>query len=302
MSSGVRFAPSPTGRFHIGNLRTAWVSSELASAIKEPWMIRIEDIDTMRVLPKAWDDQSADLARLGLVADSVITQSANFDRHLELFERAKAEGRVYPCDCSRQDVLESLAQMERAPHTLPPEYSGHCRKKHFDGSALALSKYSPKETLAWRWKSADVRGVHDVIVARTGAAGEKFVPGYHWACAIDDADGDYKILVRAWDLMPVDRIQSEIRRWVKPLQESKVFHTALVVRDDGGRLEKRTQGVTLSDALAKGFSTETLIANFKASFDLETALRQLRASPTASTASQALGETVHKIPVSELLR
>ncbi|CAN5600577.1 tRNA glutamyl-Q(34) synthetase GluQRS [soil metagenome] len=269
---GVRFAPSPTGIFHVGNLRTAWVASCLAKELGEPLVIRIEDIDVARVRADAWPSQSEDLKQIRVTSDITQKQTDHFARHLELFETARREGRVYPCDCSRRDVLLRLAEMTSAPHAAEPEYSGHCRHRH-----ETLKTYRPKETLAWRWKSTDASGVHDAIVARTGPDGSSFAPGYHWACAIDDADGAYHVLVRAWDLAPADDIQKEIREWVSSGRTAPVvFHTSLVTQNDGQRLEKRSRGVTLAELLSKGTSIATLINNFESNFDLPSALNAIR--------------------------
>lgn len=295
--AGVRFAPSPTGEFHLGNLRTAWISEKLARALNTPWIIRVEDIDSARVKAESWEKQKADLAILGLFADSVIVQSDRFDRHFELFERAKTEGRIYPCDCSRQDVLEALRLMTSAPHGLSTEYSGQCRGRSYEGSNFSLALCSPKETLAWRWKASENNGYHDAIVARTDPRGKNFVPGYHWACATDDALGNYDVLVRAWDLAPVERTQNEIREWVTgSASVVSVFHTALVTNDDGSRLEKRTKGVTLAEFLSSGAQVEHLLEKFDEGFDQAHAVKSI-GNASQNRAVLPIGEIVHKIPV-----
>lgn len=229
---------------------------------------------------------------LGLIPSQIIFQSARLPLHRTLFATARRENRVYPCDCSRKDVLESLQQFERAPHEPVPEYSGHCRNRSTGDS------FKPVETLAWRWRSTDESGRHDAILARTDASGENFVPGYHWACAVDDAHGDYSILVRAWDLAPVERIQSEIRRYLtgsSDAEGARVFHTSLVVREDGGRLEKRTKGVTLDEIIDAGISAAELTKRFDESFDQSLALRVMDSAPP-------VGEESRKISVNQFLR
>jgi glutamyl-tRNA synthetase len=291
LSAGVRFAPSPTGRFHLGNLRTAWISSTLARAQKQDWIVRVEDIDTQRSSAEAWDVQQADLKRLGLIPDEIVVQSDRLAFHKEQFEKARDEGRVYACDCSRKDVLESVANIERAPHEPIPEYSGHCRNRP------VTDIFDPTETLAWRWRGVDESGRHDAIVARTDAKLENFVPGYHWACAIDDAHGNYAVLVRAWDLAPVEKTHSEIRQYVlgpTAREFPRVFHTSLVVREDGGRLEKRTQGVTLDEVTVNGWSVTNLLDSFAKSFDLNSALKSLNEN-------NAVGEMSHEISVNLFL-
>ncbi len=278
---GVRFAPSPTGHFHIGNLRTAWVASRLAKTLDEPFVIRIEDIDTARIKEKAWTSQLSDLSALGLVARQTVTQTHFARRHAELFATARLEGRVYPCDCSRREVLTQLSMMRSAPHAAEPEYSGHCRNRIDD-----LSTYRPKETLAWRWKDESENGAYDSIVARSASDASGFMPGYHWACAVDDADGGYNVLVRAWDLAPADRVQRQIRKWVsKNGPEPIVFHTSLVINSDGTRLEKRTAGVTLAELSAEKISAKKLSEKFEASFKLDDALSAIesRVRPAGET-------------------
>src|SRR6476659_5113424 len=91
----VRFAPSPTGTFHVGNLRTAWVSYRWSRVLRMPWVVRFEDIDGPRVVNGARERQLADMAALGLVPDEILVQSARHERHRALFLRAVADGSVY---------------------------------------------------------------------------------------------------------------------------------------------------------------------------------------------------------------
>src|SRR5262245_60491697 len=107
--SGVRFAPSPTGRFHIGNLRTAWISERLARARKEEWVVRFEDIDQPRVISGAREAQLEDMAALALKPDRIELQSAFREMHWKWFQRGVESGQLYPCYCSRKDVQSALA-------------------------------------------------------------------------------------------------------------------------------------------------------------------------------------------------
>lgn len=268
-TGGVRFAPSPTGRFHVGNFRTAWISWRFAKALDLPWVVRFEDIDRPRVLGGAQELQISDMKSLGMTADVTLVQSSFYQRHLELFERARREGAVYACDCSRKDVQVALAGLASAPNDgTAPIYSGACRHRtRTDGEV------SPDiASLAWRLKMPREDGQDDIIIARTSPTGDHFVPAYHWACAIDDFDGGYDLLVRSADLAPALKFQRGIQAWVMRSEGvsrdfPKVFHTALITQDDGLRLEKRTLGVTLDELQANGVTTEKLIEIFEASFD-----------------------------------
>ena len=269
-TGGVRFAPSPTGHFHLGNLRTAWISHQLSLSMALPWVVRYEDIDRPRVVLGARDSQAADMEKLGLVPDIELLQSQFFPRHLNLFMSALTAAQVYPCDCSRREVHGALVVMASAPHALPPVYSGHCRELDPRRAMRA------HESIAWRFKMPNPSA--DFIVARSSPAlrdgmpsASSFVPAYHWACAIDDYDGGYEFLVRSSDLASVAPLQNAIYEWLASLEGRSftpptIFHTSLVTDNSGHRLEKRTAGVTLSELTARGFSVQDLLTRFQNSF------------------------------------
>lgn len=265
----IRFAPSPTGTFHLGNLRTAWISHRFARVLGREWVVRFEDIDQPRVVTGAMEKQLADLKALDLQPDRILIQSQSLPRHEKLFRQAVENGAVYACHCSRKEILESLRQMTSAPHSPhsdDPIYDGRCRDPE-------RRKPSQHPTLAWRFRNPeDEEGKQDFIVARTNADGTEFVPSYHWACAIDDYDGDHSILVRAWDLAHVIPQQRLIHSWVgtfesRPRAYPAVFHCSLIVANDDHRLEKRTRGVTLDELLAAGIALREITERFEKRFD-----------------------------------
>lgn len=298
---GVRFAPSPTGVFHVGNLRTAWVSWRLAKLLGEPWVVRYEDIDAPRSAPGAREAQRDHMGALGLVADEEHIQSLRVARHWEVFAKAAGEGAVYPCFCSRKAVREALEGAASAPHAAVPGYTGHCRD-------LRDYPHTDLPTVAWRFRLPGDGGREDFIVARTkppsrpGAAAlaalrESFVPAYHWACALDDADGGYRLLVRAHDLSPILGQQRALWQYVLGAQAPMpaVYHTALVTRDDGGRLEKRTPGVSLDELRGAGWTAAGLLKAFEASMPHWPDAAAVRAGAV-------LGEPDETIVLSRLLK
>lgn len=277
---GIRFAPSPTGIFHVGNLRTAWISHNLARAWNQSWIVRFEDIDRPRVLLGAQDSQLADMAELGMEPDECVIQSVAHGRHWEVFEKAVRARRIYPCFCSRKDVRDALDGAASAPHlgarsAQPPQhvYSGQCRGLANPPSASTHGL----PTLAWRFAvDEDPSGRSDFIVARTSPTlpvdFATFVPAYHLACAIDDWDGGFHTLVRAADLAEVVPQHRAIMRWLASAEDKAfapptVFHAALITQNDGHRLEKRTRGVALAELKAAGISPERLLERFQKSWD-----------------------------------
>jgi len=299
----VRFAPSPTGRFHLGNLRTAWISHRLARELGLPWWVRFEDIDGPRVVPGAREQQLADLAQLGLTPDHIEIQSQNVDLHWQVFLELLEAQVIFPCTCSRKEVQEELAQLASAPQAphetqsslLSPLYSGHCLTHPPVAPGTSTAK-----PIAWRIRSSGV------IIGRTerlewNRSGEswhsmRFEPAYHWACAIDDArtQPEHQILVRAWDLAQATPIQRKIQEhWKGPSYiPAAVFHTSLVVQTQGHRLEKRTHGITLPEWLGSQNSIDSLKDAFEASFSLPPASSLQRGSVS--------GEKLQNLSLAEL--
>jgi glutamyl-tRNA synthetase len=268
----VRFAPSPTGPFHIGNFRTAWISREWARVLERPWIVRFENIDEPRNIPGAMQRQLDEMRALKLVPDRILVQSERRDRHWQVFFEFFEAGLLYPCVCSRKAVREAVESAASAPHGPTPAYSGRCRK-------LKELPETDLPTLAWRIRCRNETGCDDFVVARTETSldseglprKETFVPAYHWACAIDDYDGDHALLVRAWDLEEAAGQQRFIHEHLGLLEKKTkappaIFHCSLVTAVDGGRLEKRARGVTLPELLRFGETSEGLTEKFRQSF------------------------------------
>ncbi len=240
----------------------------MARVRQQPWIVRFEDIDTPRVLPGAMDQQLSDLATLGMVPDTIVVQSKLLNRHKDVFSLAVNSGQVYPCTCSRAEVQRALANLASAPHEIEPLYDGTCRATRWD--PVQILKRPENRQIAWRFRSPPDSGHQDFIVARTTGGISTVAPSYHFACAIDDYDGNYGLLVRAWDLAPARLIQKAIYDWLSskeiPRVYPEIFHTSLVTDNDGRRLEKRTKGVTLEELLASGHDVGGLILLFERSF------------------------------------
>lgn len=266
----VRLAPSPTGRFHIGNLRTALASQIWAEALGWPLVVRFEDIDKPRVLPRSQQQQLDDLNKIGIQGFRTEVQSHNHQRHFTVFQEARATKAIYPCFCSRKELQSDLAGMASAPHSPLRAYSGRCRGltdsevlKKFQERSNQTADH--KQDVGWRFAGPDPSGADDILVARTANLQPEitdFIPSYQWACSIDDLLDGHRLLIRAWDLESSVLPQRLIQGWLiesskklspllpelsQPRLFPAVFHTALVTQSDGSRLEKRTPGVTLED-------------------------------------------------------
>ncbi len=277
----VRFAPSPTGVFHIGNLRTAWVASQLSRFYSIPLHLRFEDIDSDRSTELYFLGQKKDLSHIGLSWQSEIRQSEKWRWHHDLFVETFKRHFVYPCTCSRRVVLEDL---QRAPHggllqsgEIQPsiEYSGRCRNKSIDDFKFE------KNYIVWRLRGDTIAGENDFIIGHSkGAQFEAEVnslefqswrPSYNWACAADDfALGDV-IGVRAWDLASVYFLQRRlVELWSQLLNKSifyRIFHASLILNHDGQKISKRDKNYTLKECLSRIESPEKLNDLFMSSWE-----------------------------------
>ena len=132
-----RFAPSPTGVLHLGNLRTALASWLSARAAGGRWLIRMEDVDGPRCSPRIGEFQLGDLAALGLESDvPVLWQSERTGAYRAALAALHGADRLYACACTRKDLL-SLASAPHAGDGLRP-YPGLCRDRAWEGFDHAL--------------------------------------------------------------------------------------------------------------------------------------------------------------------
>jgi glutamyl-Q tRNA(Asp) synthetase len=236
-----RFAPSPTGRLHLGHAVSAIRAHDFARAGGGRFLLRIEDIDGTRSRPEHVETILADLAWLGLTWDELSFQS----QRLALYEAALAElrtiGLLYPCFCTRAEIAEAMT----APHGPVAAYFGTCR-----GLDAAHRLHEPH---AWRLDMAravaragplafiDGGEVHpatplvqgDVVLARKDAPAS-----YHLAVTVDDAAQGVTDVVRGRDLFEATHVHRLLQALLG-LPTPAYHHHALLAGPDGTRLAKR---------------------------------------------------------------
>lgn len=248
MTADGRFAPSPTGPLHLGNLRTALLAWLFARAQDARFLVRIEDLDTGRVRERFVAEQLHDLAAIGLDwDDEPVRQSAR----TALYEEALAAlgDRVYPCWCTRAEIREAAS----APHGELPEgaYPGSCRRltaaqraeRQASGRPAALRVAAGGERVAFEDRLHDrvERVVDDFVVRRNDGAF-----AYNLATAVDDADQGIHEVVRGDDLLDTTPRQLWVLRALG-LPAPRYAHVPLVLGPDGTRLSKRHGAVTLAE-------------------------------------------------------
>ena len=226
-----RYAPSPTGPLHLGNLRTALLAWLFARSAGSRFLLRIEDLDPGRVRPEHEAGQLADLAALGLDWDGEpVRQSERGELYAAAIERLD----VYPCYCTRAEIREAAS----APHGEQAQgaYPGTCRAL---GSAERAARERAGRPPALRIR-ADT-GVDDFVVRRNDGAF-----AYNLAVVVDDAAQGIEQVVRGADLEETTPRQV----WLAGALGFAVpdhVHVPLVLGPDGARLAKRHSGATLTD-------------------------------------------------------
>ena len=250
-----RFAPSPTGRLHLGHAYSAVLGRRAGNR----WLLRIEDLDPGRARAEFVDAIREDLDWLGLAPDGAPTvQSKRVAHYAEALEQLRSRGLVYPCFCTRADIAASLT----APHgDAGSGYPGICRGLADDPARRAAVPHSWRLDAARAivkvglpgWHEADGKAfasdaaqIGDAILARKDAPSS-----YHLACVIDDAAAGVTQVVRGADLRPSTPVQRLLQRLLD-LPEPAYLHHALVAHDDGRRLAKRDFAPTLAAMRAAG--------------------------------------------------
>jgi glutamyl-tRNA synthetase len=237
-----RYAPSPTGTLHLGNLRTALLAWLFARSAGSAFLVRMEDLDGARVRPGSAEEQLADLAALGLDWDGeVVFQSARMDEYVAALARLE----TYECFCTRAEIRAAAS----APHGPQGAYPGTCRdltaaertRRRAAGRVPALRVRSHGERVAFEDRLLGPQSgvVDDFVVQRTDGA-----PAYNLAVVVDDAAQGIGEVVRGADLVDSTPRQLFLARGLA-LPAPAYAHVPLVLGPDGARLAKRHGDVTL---------------------------------------------------------
>ena len=263
-----RLAPSPTGYLHLGHARTFWVAQQRALASGGTLILRNDDLDQARCRPEFVSGMFEDLRWLGFSwsegpdvggPHAPYSQSERVPFYASAFDVLRKSGLIYPCLCSRQDVLRALS----APHEAQnePLYPGTCRFRSGD---------IPRAGVNWRFRVSDgetVRFVDSHYGVQSQVAGEDFgdflvwrkddLPSYQLATVVDDAALGITEAVRGADLITSTFRQLLLYRGLG-LAAPAFHHCALVTDESGTRLAKRNAAMSLRALRASGARPESL--------------------------------------------
>jgi glutamyl-tRNA synthetase len=280
-----RYAPSPTGNLHLGNLRTALLAWLFTRSVGGAFMLRMEDLDQPRTRPGSAVRILSDLRWLGLEWDEgpdiggphgPYVQSARDALYDAALARLRAQGRLYPCYCTRAE-LARLASAPQAPGDEGPPYPGTCRYltaaqqrgREAAGRRPSLRFRVPVGTVRFADKLAGLqaqdvaREVGDFVVRRS----DRLI-AYQLAVVVDDALMGVTQVVRGADLLSSTARQLvlyDALGWQRPAEYA---HVPLVVSADGTRLAKREAVQGLDELRARGMRREQVLGALAASVGL----------------------------------
>ena len=267
-----RYAPSPTGPLHLGNLRTALVAWLSARSQDGSFLLRVEDVDSGRSREEWIAVQTAELETIGIDWDrEPVRQSDRSALYEDAIDALGLQGLLYECFCTRREIREASS----APHGDLPEgaYPGTCRNLT-DAERSELEASGRPPALRVRAESALV-GFRDGIHGEVEGVVDDFVVrrndgdfGYNLAVTVDDADQGVTEVVRGDDLLDSTPRQLWLYRRLGLREPSSWFHLPLMRGPDGQRLAKRHGAVTIEDQLDAGRTAESVVGELAASLGL----------------------------------
>ena len=245
-----RFAPSPTGLLHVGNIRTALINWLYARTHNGKFILRIDDTDQERSKDEYISKIKYDLEWLGIDYDDTFNQSSRFERYREQFEKLKADGRIYPC-YETPEELERKRKLQMA--------SGG--KQVYDRSSLSLTDEEKRayeddgrkphwrfllQTERLKWNDLlkgeldiDLTSLSDPVLFR-----EDGVPLYTFSSAVDDIDYNITNVIRGDDHTSNTAVQIEI---INAIDKNRITfaHHALLKASSGDKLSKRDNVISI---------------------------------------------------------
>jgi glutamyl-tRNA synthetase len=261
----VRFAPSPTGLLHVGNIRAALANYLLARRYGGEFLLRLDDTDRERNRPEFEEAIPYDLRWLGIRWDQMFKQSERLDHYAAVADRLKASGRLYPCFESEEE-LNAKREM-RAKRHLPPIYDRAMLK--LTAEQRTAAEAGGKKPY-WRFllsgnqaewidmvlgrRQVKLAAVSDPVLVRADGT-----PLYTFTSVVDDLDEGITHIVRGEDHVTNTGIQLDIMEALAPRRPRPRFaHLPLLVDQDGGKLSKRTGSLTLRSLRGDGVEPAAL--------------------------------------------
>ena len=245
-----RYAPSPSGDQHLGNLRTAllaWLHARLQSG---EFLLRMEDIDTPRNIEGSADKILRDLEWLGLDWDGdVLYQSQRLGAYQAALNALAFQRLVYPCFCSRKDIRLAAS----APHGNGPVYPGTCAA--LSSEEVVQRRAGKEPALRLRVSPSLLELCGDFIIKRADG-----LFAYQLAMVVDDLDQGVTEVVRGCDLLSSTERQVYLAQLLQPnTARINYLHAPLMIDELGARMSKRYGSYSVNDYKEAGGSADELV-------------------------------------------
>jgi glutamyl-Q tRNA(Asp) synthetase len=274
MNVRTRFAPSPTGRLHLGHVLAARVAFSIARDAGGVFLLRHEDIDAPRVREEFYQGIEEDLEWLGLRWDGdALRQSSRIAAYEAALESLRGRGLVYPCFCTRREIQDEWARMGAAPQgSEAPVYPGTCQKLTTAGRQAELGSGMP---YAWRLDSRKARELAGPLTFQDLRFGEISVDpdllgdvvlarkdigtAYHLAVVVDDAFQEISHVTRGEDLLSATHVHRLLQALLG-LPAPLYLHHPLMLDEAGNRLAKRSNSLAIATLRDQGLSPAEVLA------------------------------------------
>lgn len=254
----LRFAPSPTGDMHTGNLRAAIFNYILAKQKNEKFLLRIEDTDTARNIEGKDKEIMFLLNLFGITWDNLVYQSDNFPRHRQLAEYLISKGDAFYCYCTKEFLEQKREEAKERREAF-----------RYDDSWAELEKASnPKPVVRLRGSKEEIKFV-DYIKGEIQFAPnevdsfvilkEDGIPTYNFACAVDDMLYDVDFIVRGEDHVSNTPKQMLIHKDLNYNKEMKFAHLPILLNDEGKKMSKRDNASSVQWLLDSGFLPQAIV-------------------------------------------
>lgn len=271
MSRTGRYAPSPTGRLHLGNLRTAMLAWLFARSTASKFYLRIDDLDPDRSRAKYVHEQLADLQAIGLDWDGEpLVQSERSGQYDGAIEQLIATGATYPCFCTRAEIRNAAS----APHSNDGLYPGTCAQLS-DESLSSRAAAGEPHCLRVHARAITV-SFEDELLGHVSSVVDDFVirrkdgvAAYNLATVVDDAAQHVQLVVRGADLADSTPRQLWLAQQLNIVAPDHA-HVPLMLGKDGSRLAKRHGSVTLADWIHDGKTADDVRSHLAHSLGMAT--------------------------------
>jgi glutamyl-tRNA synthetase len=244
-----RFAPSPTGSMHIGNLRTAFYAYALAKHDNGDFILRIEDTDKKRETPGGVEDIKDLLTVFGIKWDEYYIQSERLSLYKEAAEKMVKNGYAFYCQCDAKNAKKNGFSNElRDPCRDKGYVTGAIKLKVNDGEILKFKDFVLQEEISW-----DTKTVFEATLLKSDG-----YPTYHLASVVDDHEMNITHVLRGHDWLPSTPIHLLVYKYLG-YNVPEIGHLTDILDPEGGKLSKRKGSTSVRGLLDEGYLPEALL-------------------------------------------